>query len=196
MAELIITVEHLREIARAKPTPLMRDLAAWVTATCPEFGIDTPAEMAHFLAQACHETDGFRTLKEYASGVAYEGRKDLGNVYPGDGARFRGRGILQTTGRANYAALGHKFGDARRFVEEPQLLETPELAVWSACVFWDGRNLNDAANHPDTDKLTRKLRGKVCQLSPLEYITSVVNGGFNGLEARLKAYNRAKEVLA
>ncbi|APW46630.1 hypothetical protein [Rhodoferax antarcticus] len=90
---------------------------------CPQYEIDTPQEFAHFLAQACHETDHFATLREYASGRGYEGRVNLGNTQPGDGVRFKGRGIFQTTGRANYMQLGPKKGRHDLFVNNPELLE-------------------------------------------------------------------------
>lgn len=61
---------------------------------CIRFGIVTALEKAHFLAQVAHESDGFNTATEYATGAAYEGRKDLGNTQLGDGKRFKGRGLI------------------------------------------------------------------------------------------------------
>ena len=61
----------------------------------------TPMRAAHFVAQLAHESDRFRAMEEYATGAAYEGRKDLGNVKAGDGKRYKGRGVIQLTGRAN-----------------------------------------------------------------------------------------------
>lgn len=107
----LIKPEHLATIA-GKATTLMPGLAEWINKTCPTYGIDTPQEYSHFLAQACHETDHFRTLREYASGNAYEGRTDLGNKQPSDGPRYKGRGIFQTTGRNNYLQLGITKGRA------------------------------------------------------------------------------------
>src|SRR5690349_23587399 len=65
-------------------------------------GIDTPLRLCHFMAQLAHESAHFSVTREFASGAAYEGRKDLGNTLPGDGRRYRGRGLIQTTGRRNY----------------------------------------------------------------------------------------------
>lgn len=190
----VITADHLAAIAGAK-TRLMPELAEWMNRLCPGYEIDTPQEYAHFLAQACKETDHFRVLLEYASGRAYEGRLDLGNTQPGDGPRFRGRGIFQTTGRANYLQLGLKKGRRDMFINAPELLEQPEYAVWSACEYWATRNLNDPANHDDTDVLKKKLRGRVLDVSPVEFISLTVNGGDNGLADRKKFYARAREVL-
>lgn len=189
-----VTAEHLAAIA-GRPTPLMPDLAQWINTLCPQYGIDTPHEMCHFLAQACHETDHFKTLREYASGQAYEGRADLGNTQPGDGVRFRGRGIFQTTGRANYAALGVTKGQPSLFVDQPELVEQPEIAVWSACEYWKTRRLEDIANHADGDILKKKYKGALLDLSPVEYISYTVNGGNRGLEERKKYYAIAQQVL-
>jgi putative chitinase len=190
----IITAEHLAAIA-GKARPLMPALAEWMNRTCPEYEIDTPQEYSHFLAQACHETDHFNTLREYASGKAYEGRADLGNTQPGDGVKFRGRGIFQTTGRANYLQLGIKLGYRDKFINNPELLEQPEFAVWSACEFWKTRGLNDAANAPDNSLLKKKYRGNVIDVSPVEFISLTINGGYNGMDERKKFYALAKKVL-
>ncbi|MDK9704110.1 MAG: hypothetical protein OEL20_13330 [Sulfuritalea sp.] len=189
-----ITPEHLAAIA-GKPTRLMTGLAEWLNATCPRFEIDTPQEYCHFLAQACHETDHFRTLREYASGRAYEGRADLGNTKPGDGVRFRGRGIFQTTGRANYLQLGIKKGRRDLFINNPELLEQPEFAVWSACEYWLTRGLDDVANHADGDVLKKKYRRAVIDVSPVEYIGITINGGYNGMDERKRFYAIAQQVL-
>ncbi len=176
-------------------TPLMPALADWLNRTCPQYGIDTPQEYCHFLAQACHETDHFKTLREYASGRAYEGRADLGNTQAGDGVRFRGRGIFQTTGRGNYLQLGIKKGRRDLFINTPELLEQPEYAVWSACEYWQGRGLNDVANHADGDLLKKKYRGDVIAVSPVEFISITINGGYNGMDDRKRAYAMAQRVL-
>ena len=190
----VVTAEHLASIAGA-PTRWMPELAQWMNHYCPEYSIDTAQEYAHFLAQACHETDHFRVLREYASGKAYEGRSDLGNTRPGDGTRFKGRGIFQTTGRANYLQLGVRIGRRDQFINAPELLETPQYAVWSACEYWRTRNLNDAANHSDTSKIAKKYRGKVIQVAPVEYISITINGGYNGMKERKKFYALARKLL-
>lgn len=190
----LIAATHLAAIAGIT-TPLMPALADWMNQTCPKYGIDTPQEYCHFLAQACHETDHFKTLREYASGRAYEGRTDLGNTQPGDGVKFRGRGIFQTTGRGNYLQLGIKKGRRDLFINTPELLEQPEYAVWSACEYWQSRGLNDAANHADDDLLKKKYHGDVIDVSPVEFISLAINGGYNGMDDRKNAYAAAQRVL-
>lgn len=190
----LVTPEHLAAIA-GRATALMPDLARWMNELCPQYEIDSPQEYAHFLAQACHETDHFKTLREYASGKAYENRVDLGNTKPGDGVRFKGRGIFQTTGRANYQQLGIKKGQRDLFVNNPELLERPEHAVWSACEYWKTRGLNDIANHADAARLKKKYRGNVIEVSPVEFISITINGGYNGMEERKKFHALAQKVL-
>src|SRR5689334_12680242 len=77
--------------------------------TLESYDITNRLRIAHFLGQTCHESAGFRTTEEFATGEAYEGRTDLGNINKGDGPLFKGRGLLQLTGRANYRAYGQAF---------------------------------------------------------------------------------------
>jgi len=190
----IIKPEQLAAIA-GRSTPLIPGLIEWINKLCPSYAIDTPQEYSHFLGQACHETDHFMTLREYASGRGYEGRVDLGNTRPGDGVKFKGRGIFQTTGRANYLQLGIKKGRRDLFINSPELLEEPEYAVWSACEYWATRNLNDPANQSDDDILKKKYKGKIIDVSAIEFISITINGGYNGMDDRKKYYTMAKAVL-
>ncbi len=197
---IIITPEILKAIAPAsRKLQLRTDLAKWMNHWFPEFGIDTPQEIRHFLAQTAHECSSYNTLREGATGEEYENRADLGNVHVGDGIKFRGRGILQVTGRANYYAMGVKAGDPGKFIALPELLETPEWGVWTACQFWISRSLNDTANRPDADIIPtkRKIKGeiKIFNYSPVEYITYRINGGQNHLAERKAFYERAKKVI-
>ena len=141
-----------------------------------EFGSDTPARQAAFLAQVCHESGSLRYVRELASGAAYEGRVDLGNVQPGDGVRFKGRGLIQITGRANYRQCGQALGMPLEV--SPELLEQVEAACRSAAWFWQSRRLNDLADAGDFRAITRRI-----------------NGGVNGYADRLAAFERASVVL-
>jgi putative chitinase len=150
-----------------------------LTEAMTEFGIDTPARQAAFLAQVAHESGSLRYVRELASGRAYEGRVDLGNTQPGDGVRFKGRGLIQITGRANYRACSLAlFGDAR-LLDRPEILEQAVPACRSAAWFWSSRGLNALAD-------TGNFRA----------ITRAINGGYNGMPDRLAHYARAKVVLS
>jgi putative chitinase len=147
-----------------------------------EFGIDTPARQAAFLAQVAHESGSLRYTEEIASGRAYEGRGDLGNVQPGDGVRFKGRGLIQITGRDNYRVCSLALYRDTRLLGMPELLEEVGAACRSAAWFWQSRDLNALADAADDVAFRR--------------ITKAINGGFNGLTERIAYYERAKEVLS
>jgi putative chitinase len=141
-----------------------------------ERSINTALRQAHFLAQLGHESMSFVYAEEIASGAAYEGRASLGNTEPGDGMRFKGRGLIQLTGRANYTAYGRAIGRNLTDGDNPKLVATdPALAVDAACWFWSMRNLNPLADGDDLTAITRR-----------------VNGGLNGLEQRRAYLRRAK----
>lgn len=120
----------------------------------PEYKINNYRRVCAFLATCGLETDYFRTTVEYASGADYEGRKDLGNTKPGDGRRYKGRGIIQTTGRYNYTKIG--------FEKNPEKLAEVDTAVKSACEFWKDHNLNAWADK----KEFKALNGIVNRGSP------------------------------
>jgi putative chitinase len=140
------------------------------------YGITTAMRKAHFLSQTAHESDGFNTNEEYASGAAYEGRRDLGNTKSGDGVRFKGRGLIQVTGRSNYAECGNALGVD--LIGNPQRLADFDLACLSAGWYWDTRNLNSYADNDDVIQITR-----------------IINGGLNGLDDRQAYLARAKQVF-
>ena len=141
-----------------------------------EFDINTPLRQAAFLAQIGHESAQLFYVQELASGAAYEGRADLGNTQKGDGIRFKGRGLIQITGRANYvAAMLALDVDC---VEHPEVLEQPELAARSAAWFWKTHGLNELADDGLITEITKRI-----------------NGGLNGLADRLALYAAARIVL-
>src|SRR5581483_8728455 len=132
----IIGWRSLREVVdRRDFTELeARSIAEGLGTGFREFGITTRKRAAAAVAQMAHECDGFRTLTEYASGAEYEGRRDLGNTHPGDGKRFKGRGLIMITGRANYAAAGKALG--LDLVRHPELLAHPHVAARASCWWW------------------------------------------------------------
>ena len=142
-----------------------------------QYDINTRLRIAHFMGQVTHECAGFRTTEEFASGVAYNGRKDLGNTKPGDGPRYKGRGLLQLTGRFNYRKMGEKLG--LPLEDEPLLAADPLTSLRIACEYWADRKIN---RHCDADDLL--------------HVTKRVNGGTNGLEDRRNYYRKAKVALA
>ncbi|HEY6252110.1 MAG TPA: glycoside hydrolase family 19 protein [Candidatus Angelobacter sp.] len=155
-----------------------RYLAALVAAMTAN-QINTPLRQAHFLAQLGHESGSLIYSEEIASGQAYEGRADLGNTQPGDGPRFKGRGLIQITGRTNYTAYGTARN--RDFItgDNPKLLATdPNLAADCSGWFWATRNLNPLADKDDVLSITKRI-----------------NGGINGLDDRKGRLQLAKCLL-
>ena len=174
--------------------------------TAKKFNITTPLRLAHFLAQCGHESGGFKAIQEnlnysadglkkifpkyfpgnlsesYArnpekiASKVYGGRMGNGDEASGDGWRYRGRGLIQTTGKANYVKLAQYI---KKTLEETiEYCETVEGAVESACFYWTSNNLNAIADTGDMAALTRRI-----------------NGGVIGLADRLDKYKKTLEAL-
>lgn len=151
-----------------------------LAACMARYTIDSPLRQAHFLAQIGHESGQLRYTEEIASGQAYEGRRDLGNTRPGDGRRFKGRGLIQLTGRANYTAYGRAIEREAEILRAPEILaDDAHLAADVAGWFWDRAKLNALADQDDVRAITRRI-----------------NGGFNGLSDRAHLLTRAKQALS
>jgi len=176
-----MTREQLKEIY-AHATDKRIDLFLEpINETMERYEINTPLRQAHFLAQVGHESGELRYVRELASGKAYDtGKlaKALGNTTEadGDGQRYKGRGLIQITGTANYRAVGADLGED--FLANPQLLEQPKYAALSAGWFWNKRNLNTYADKDDVKTITKRI-----------------NGGLNGFEDRKRLLEIAKKVL-
>ena len=134
-------------------------------------GIVDPTERAMFLAQMAHESGNFRYDEEIASGQAYEGRSDLGNTQPGDGVRYKGRGYIQLTGRANYRDYGNRLGVDLE--NNPDLAKDPNIAADIAIAYWKERVDRNAARAGDVRTVTRNI-----------------NGGLNGLADRQNKFDK------
>ena len=148
-----------------------------LNAAMAEFDISLSQEReCAFLAQIAHESGELRYVREIASGEQYEGRADLGNTEPGDGTKFRGRGLIQITGRSNYDACGDALG--LDLLRQPELLEEPVNACRSACWFWKKRGLNELADSGGFELITRRI-----------------NGGLNGYADRIAYFRRAQQTL-
>lgn len=148
--------------------------AAPLTAAMSQYQINTPLRQAAFLAQIAEESGELRYVEEIASGAAYEGRADLGNTQPGDGVKFKGRGLIQITGRAEYTECEQAL--CLDLLNHPELLATPENAALSAAWFWESRGLNTLADADRFGSITRRI-----------------NGGYNGLDDRIRYYVRARQ---
>lgn len=172
----MITAAKLKEMMPFATADNIAKFTEPLNQVLERFEINTPQRIACFMAQLAHESGSLRYVRELASGQAYEGRKDLGNTQPGDGVKFKGRGLIQVTGRANYAAVSRYF--CQDFVGNPTLLEHPMWAAMTAGWYWESRKLNELADAGDFRRITIKI-----------------NGGLNGYEDRLKHYSRCKKAL-
>ncbi|RKH57592.1 glycoside hydrolase family 19 protein [Corallococcus aberystwythensis] len=172
-----VTVEHLRTLMPRLAGARLKELLPHLNDAMSEGGINTPRRQAAFLAQIAHESAEFRYFEELASGHAYERRKDLGNTQPGDGARYKGRGPIQITGRTNYRAAGEALD--LDLENNPTRAADPDVGFRTAVWFWNSRNLNKHADKGEFDAITRRI-----------------NGGYNGKASRDSYYQRALRLLA
>lgn len=173
-----VTEGQLRLIVPSTAASQLRKFVAPINITMAEFGISTPLRQAHFLAQLAHESANFTAVEEFASGIEYEGRADLGNFFPGDGPRFKGRGLIQITGRSNYTACSAGLGLGSQLVERPTRLTEDELAARCGGWFWSANDLNSLADRDNVFEVTRRI-----------------NGGFNGIDDRIEKLGNAKRAF-
>lgn len=177
---IAITAENIRALSKHSVPRIISGIVDNQQAIT-DGGIDTPLRLCHFLAQLAHESAHFQVTREFASGTAYEGRKDLGNTQPGDGPRYRGRGLIQTTGRANYGqattAIRKLNAGAPDFQSNPVALEEFPWALLAGITYWQSRNINSAA---DRDDVVR--------------VTELINGGHLGLAERKGYLATAKKI--
>lgn len=174
-AQPTIGVNALRHVCPWLTQAQAKTIAEGLGAGFAKYDINTPRRAAMAVAQMAHESAGFRTSTEYASGAAYEGRADLGNVRPGDGRRFRGRSRIQITGRTNYTAVSRALGVD--FVATPAKLAESPWSEMAACWWWSAHGCSAIADTGDFIALTRRI-----------------NGGVNGLADRQELYARARQV--
>lgn len=158
-------------VSSGKSTPGGQYGESSLLAAMSRAGIVDPTERAMFLAQMAHESGNFRYDEEIASGQAYEGRSDLGNTQPGDGVRYKGRGYIQLTGRANYRDYGNRLGVDLE--NNPDLAKDPNIAADIAIAYWQQRVDRNAARAGDVRTVTRNI-----------------NGGLNGLADRQNKFDK------
>lgn len=176
----------LEAVARRGLGDLGAQLGAAMATRLPELEILPPVRLAHFVGQVAHETGRFEWMHELGQPgyfTKYDGRADLGNTHPGDGYRYRGRGLIQITGRANYARYGALLDID--LLGDPDLAMEPDAAVRIAGSFWVTHGLNALADRDDGTN-----SDDVVML-----ITHRVNGGANGLADREYLTARAKAVI-
>jgi putative chitinase len=185
----MITLEQLEAIMPQSRASRRQEFLAPLNAAMNVYGIYTAWRAAAFLAQIAHESGQLTYVAELWGPTAQQRKydppsqvaTDLGNVVDGDGFRFRGRGLIQITGRKNYSACSLAlFGAAETLLYNPARLEEPEYAARSAGWFWQVRGLNDLAD-----------QGR----AGFKMVTKRINGGYNGLAERELFYDRALKCM-
>jgi putative chitinase len=172
-----ISPEDLLKVVPNARRDLATSLAPAFEKELPLHKITTGLRIAHFIAQMAHEC-GFRHLVELGSDAyfeRYEGRRDLGNTQPGDGPRYKGRGVIQLTGRENYRRFGQRL--AIDLENNPERAADADVAVKVACLYWSDRKINDPADQDDVYTVTRRI-----------------NGGLNGIDDRIMKLKIAKTI--
>ena len=172
----MITLEILSNIYRETPKERLRPFVEPINMVLEKYEISTLPRCRMFLAQIGHESGQLKWLEELASGKAYEGRLDLGNTQIGDGVKYKGRGVIQITGRHNYEQCALDLG--LPLVEKPELLKQLPHCVLAAGWFWKKNKLNSYCDSGDFIALTKKI-----------------NGGLNGIEDRTLLLKRAIEAI-
>jgi predicted chitinase len=183
----MLTAEQLQSIMPRLSDKRNSELLPFLTAAMAEFAIEAPARAAAFLAQLAHESGQFRFMQEIWGPTDAQRRyepvtklsKALGNIDIGDGERFKGRGPIQLTGRANY----QRFGDLLSvdLVADPPRAANPDVAFRVAGLFWSKKGLSELAD--------------VATADAFKEITRRINGGTNGLAERQALYAVARKVL-
>lgn len=173
--ELRVTEQQLREIMPNAGIRLMPHIP-WIELALEQGFINTPERAVNFLAQVAHESGEYRWMEEIADGSDYEGRLDLGNTEPGDGHRFKGRGPIQITGRANYEACGRALG--LPLLQYPEMLTRPEYGTLAATWYWNSHGLSPLADDDNIAEITRRI-----------------NGGFNGFGERLRYWRLGRDAF-
>lgn len=188
----MITAQQIIDISGGHVLPdILNKFFPFIPAALTDNAINTAQRMGGFFSQTLEESANLRYVKELASGSEYEGRADLGNVEPGDGVKFKGRGLIQITGRNNYKACSIALFKDLRLLTAPELLEQPEFAVSSACWFWNkAKNLNAICDLPET-----WIKPGQHNYSKFQWLTILINGGLNGYDVRLANYQRARTIL-
>ena len=175
MSQSSISPQALRHVCPNLNQADAERIAAGLGEAFERYDINTERRAAMAVAQWAHESARFQTSEEYASGSAYEGRKDLGNLQRGDGVRFKGRGRIMVTGRANYAAMGKALGID--LLAKPEMLAQSPHSELASGQWWKDHGCNAFCDRDDFVGLTKRI-----------------NGGTNGLADRQALYAKARQV--
>jgi predicted chitinase len=181
----MLTDSDLQQIMPRLPQAKRQLYLPFINKVMEIYEIDTPLRASAFLAQIAHESAELRFMEELWGPTAQQKKyeppsdvaKSLGNTQPGDGFRYRGRGPIQITGRANYKKYGDLLGVD--LVGNPDLAATPQYAFSTAGLFWKLNRLNELADVQDFTTITKRI-----------------NGGLTGLAERQKYYEIAKNTLS
>lgn len=179
----LIKIEQLNQLMPVAPSATLTASITPLNNACIEFQINTPQRITAFLAQLAHESGELRWMNEIWGPTEAQHRYEppsklaarLGNTQPGDGKRYRGRGPIQLTGRANYKIAGAAL--ALPLEDNPDLVATPAVGIRVAGWFWHSKDLNTLADQNNYLGITRRI-----------------NGGTNGLADRVKYWERAKTI--
>jgi predicted chitinase len=183
----MLTGEELLAIMPRVPAKKRDEVVPLLQAAMTEFGVKKPARAAAFLAQLAHESGQLRFMEEIWGPTEAQRRYEppgalsemLGNTEPGDGKRFKGRGPIQITGRANYRRYGGLLGID--LVSDPDRATLFDLGFRIAGLFWERNGLNELADRADADAF--------------RLITKRINGGLTGQKDREHFYAVACAVL-
>lgn len=185
----IITAQQIADICKC-PVTNLSNFIPFLDESFIRFGIKTPQSVGAFVSNLAVESANFKRTLEYASGEEYEGRADLGSLRAGDGKLFKGRGLIQITGRNNYKAVSRALYNNDCLLITPSLLEAPQPALLSACWYWHDRGLNEISNLPES-----WIKEGVHGYSKFQWICVRINGGLNNYNERVSNYERAKKIL-
>lgn len=171
-----LSKDQLQNVFREASASRILNYLDPINVVLQRFEINTLQRCRMFLAQIGHESGQLKYTEELASGAAYEGRHDLGNTEPGDGVKYKGRGLIQITGKSNYALCSLALD--LPLLENPELLAQLPASSLSAGWFWHNNNLNSYCDKNDFEGLTKRI-----------------NGGLNGYNDRILLYKRAIEAI-
>lgn len=164
----MITPEQLSRILPRCPSDKLTIYAEKLGAALVEAEAVAVTRAAAFMAQVGWETGQLVHMVELDDGLAYEGRRDLGNTEPGDGPRFKGRGAFQLTGRKNYQKFGERLGVD--LIANPDLAANPDYAFSIAALYWLDRGCNAMVDALDFREVTEAINGRSTDGAPSHHL--------------------------